>query len=244
MLTKLTDHIYISDFDSNNDRPRLAYINGGRFNIMIDAGNSPAHFELFMSDCKQFGLKEPDYILITHWHWDHVFGLAGTNIPAICSELTQEKLKQMQHWKRDNDSMQDRLTTGEDIEFCDANMRIEYPDCLTIKVRLADFTFTDELEIDCGGIRCVMKLIRNDHASDSCVIYIPEEKMLFLGDIISPDYHHGNPHYTSANFYSLWKTLMAYDFDYAIHGHTDVFNKQTLNNFFEDSIEMIKGSNI
>lgn len=148
----------------------------------------------------------------------------------------------MCQWKWDIPSMQERLINGEDIEFCDINMRIEYPDTSTINVRMADITFADELLIDCGGLSCVIKRIDNDHSIDSCIIYIPEHKTLFLGDIISPDYHHGSPHYTSEKFYSLWKELMTYDFDYAIHGHMDVLSKQALNDFFEESIKMIKES--
>ncbi len=243
MLTKLTNHIYISDFDSSNDRPRLAYVKGLSFNIMIDAGNSPAHFNSFMEECHTFGLDDPDYILLTHWHWDHVYGLALTQIPAICSVMTQNKLKEMKLWQWDDVSMKQRLVSGEDIEFCDLNIRIEYKDTHKIKVRSADITFVDELSIECGDITCIMKQVDNDHAMDSSIIYIPEEKVLFLGDIISPDYHHGDPHYTKAKFYALWKEILSYDFDYAIHGHTDVFNKQTLNEFFEESIKMIKESN-
>lgn len=213
MLKKLSNRIYISDFDSSNDRPRLGYIKGSRFNIMIDAGNSPAHFNQFIDECNTLGLSKPDYILLTHWHWDHVFGLADTTIPVICSTLTQVKLEEMSQWKWDDTSMKQRLINGDDIEFCDINMRIEYQDCTQIKVRKADIVFNDEIEIDCGDITCIMKMVDNDHAPDSCIIYIKEEKTLFLGDIISEDYHHGEAHYTNDKFKCMWKNIFAYDFD-------------------------------
>jgi hypothetical protein len=172
-----------------------------------------------------------------------VFGLADTTIPAICSSLTQVKLEEMSQWKWDDTSMKKRLIDGIDIEFCDINMRIEYQDCTRIKVRKANISFYDELEIDCGDITCIMKLVDNDHAPDSCVIYIKEEKTLFLGDIISEDYHHGEPHYTKDKFNRMWETLFSYDINYAIHGHTDIFTKQTLNDFYEESQNNIKVSN-
>ena len=92
MLTQITQSVYISDFDSSNDRPRLGYIKGSRYNVMIDAGNSPAHFNDFIQECTKIGLPLPDFILLTHWHWDHVYGLSATKIPTICSQLTQDKL--------------------------------------------------------------------------------------------------------------------------------------------------------
>lgn len=240
MLTQITPHIYISDFDSNNDRPRLGYIKGDTFNIMIDAGNSPAHFKSFINDCHLLNLKEPDYILLTHWHWDHVFGLSGSSIPAICSNLTQNKLIEMSHWKWDDASMKHRLVTGEDIEFCDLNIRIEYANPLDIRIRKGDILFDNQLTMDLGNITCVIKRINNDHANDSVVIFVPEEKVLFLGDIISPDYHHGEPHYTKQNFDNLSRELFTFDFEYAIHGHTEVFTRESLKQFFHEPEAHIK----
>lgn len=243
MLTQITPNIYISDFDSSNDRPRLGYIKGSRFNVMIDAGNSPAHFDSFHHDCQLLGLDEPDFILLTHWHWDHVFGLSRTSIPAICSTLTQEKLNEMSLWKWDDEAMNDRLITGEDIEFCDINMRIEYTNPMDIIVRKADLFFENELKIDLGDRTCILKRLDNDHAIDSVVIYVPEDKVLFLGDIISPDYHHGDPYYTKVKYDSLFKELFSFDFEYAVHGHTEVFTRESLRLFFLEPEVNIKESN-
>lgn len=242
MLTQITPNIYISDYDSSNDRPRLGYVKGSRYNVMIDAGNSPAHFKSFIDDCHSLGLKDPDYILLTHWHWDHVFGLSGTSIPAISSTLTQDKLKEMSHWKWDNESMNQRLITGEDIEFCDMNIRIEYANPLDIRVRKADISFESELRIDLGNQTCILKRLDNDHATDSVVIYLTEDKVLFLGDIISPDYHHGDPYYTKNKYDNLIKELFNFDFEYAIHGHTEVFTRESLHTFFLEPEVIIKES--
>lgn len=242
MLTQITPHIYISNFDSNNDRPRLGYIKGSKFNIMIDAGNSPTHYISFIHDCELLDLKEPDFILLTHWHWDHVFGLSGSSVPAICSKLTQDRLNEMSLWKWDNESMKQRLVTGEDIEFCDLNIRIEYENPLDIIVRKADILFDNQLIIDLGDRTCILKRIDNDHANDSVVIFIPEEKVLFLGDIISPDYHHGDAHYTKKHFDNLINELFTFDFKYAIHGHTEVFTRESLKQFFLEPEAYIKES--
>lgn len=243
MLTQITQSIYISDFDSSNDRPRLGYIKGSRYNVMIDSGNSPAHFNDFIQECTKIGLPLPDFILLTHWHWDHVYGLSATKIPTICSQLTQDKLIEMSHWKWDDESMRKRLETGEDIEFCDQNIRIEYTNPQTIQVRLADITFEDKRVIHLGDKECILQHIDNDHASDSIIIYVPEEKVIFLGDIISPDYHHGDMHYTSKKYNDLKESLFKYDFEYAIHGHTEVFNRDSLNQFFLEPECQIKESN-
>ncbi len=43
------------------------------------------------------------------------------------------------------------------------------------------------MELDLGEVTCVLKHVGGDHAHDSVVIYVKEEKILFLGDCIYAD---------------------------------------------------------
>ena len=42
---------------------------------MIDAGNSEEHAQLFLEMLKEQNVSNPDFVALTHWHWDHIFGL-------------------------------------------------------------------------------------------------------------------------------------------------------------------------
>ncbi len=174
MLHQITPNIYISDNEELNDRPRLGYIKGPKYAIMIDAGNSPAHAQLFLDELKKMDLKTPDFVVLTHWHWDHVYGLCHLDIPSICSAKTQAKLMEMRNWQWDPISMQARLIRGEDIEFCDSCIKVEYEDPKTIQVKTADIIFDTFLNIDLGGLTCLVLRVDNDHAQDSSIVFIPE----------------------------------------------------------------------
>ena len=41
---------------------------------MID-GNSEEHAQLFLEMLKEQNVSNPDFVALTHWHWDHIFGL-------------------------------------------------------------------------------------------------------------------------------------------------------------------------
>lgn len=50
---------------------------------MVDSGNSKNHVEAFNEAVRNEGLRTPEFIAITHWHWDHTFGMhavKGTTI--------------------------------------------------------------------------------------------------------------------------------------------------------------------
>lgn len=75
---KLTDNIFYSQWDSATDRPILGYIKGSNFSVMVDGGNSAVHVRDYLDGLNRLGLPVPKYCTITHWHWDHTFGIHET----------------------------------------------------------------------------------------------------------------------------------------------------------------------
>ena len=97
-MKKFNDYIYYMMHDDNNDEPYLFYIKGNRFSLQIDAGNSPKSYKQFEKLLEEEGLKKPDLLVLTHWHWDHTFGLTSAKCPVIASNKTQEYLKDVLTW--------------------------------------------------------------------------------------------------------------------------------------------------
>lgn len=227
-LTQISKHVYISDFEEYRDRPRLGYINGSQRAVLIDAGASKEHLFEVLDLIKKKGLHEPEVVILTHWHWDHVYGLHACDFPALCSDKTQLKLKEMADWKWDEASMAKRIKSGEDILFCDEHIRHEYSDLMQIKVVEADETFFDEYELDCGDVNLSIFEMETDHSDDSTFIYVKEDKVLFVGDAYSKDYHHGEPHYTKEKLNKLIEMIKKLDINLIIHGHDEVLKKEEL----------------
>ena len=83
--------------------------------------------------------------------------------------------------------MKKRLDTGVEIPFADIIMRKEYKNVEEIRVIPTTEDIDDQLEIDCGGITCQCIHLLSAHSDDLIIVYIPEEKVLFIGDIYGDD---------------------------------------------------------
>lgn len=179
-LKALTQRVYYTEHDSTTDRPCLGYVKGDKFSLMLDAGNSAAHVECFYDAVKQKGFPLPAFCGVTHFHWDHTFGMMATGIPCIACMHTQQKLEEMEQWGWQESDMQKRLQTGEETPFCDTHIRLEYPDRTKINVKTADMVFENRLSLYLGGVWAEFFRVISPHTNDSVVILV--DGVLFLGD--------------------------------------------------------------
>jgi glyoxylase-like metal-dependent hydrolase (beta-lactamase superfamily II) len=238
-LRKLSDRIYYLPHMSETDRPNLGYILGARCSLMVDAGNSAQHAKLFLEQLEEKGFPYPDYIVITHWHWDHTFGMHAVKAKTIAGRRTSEQLNKVAGWKWDNKSMLERLVTGEEIEFCDKNIRIEYSNPEEIVIRTPDITFDQRLVIDLGGITCELFPIINPHSEDSVAVFVPEERIVFLGDASGGDHYHNHGQYDKNKLLSFMDIIKELDFDTCVEGHDDAITKEQLLQYMQEELEKL-----
>jgi glyoxylase-like metal-dependent hydrolase (beta-lactamase superfamily II) len=206
---------------------------------MVDAGNSAKHADLFLTSLKEYGLPTPDYVAITHWHWDHTFGMHAVGASSIASQLTNKQLDAVSSWNWDDTSMSERLTTGEDIEFCDTHIRIEYPDRGSIVVKTADLVFDKHLHIDLGGITCELLHIGGPHSEDSVVVYLPEERIIFLGDASGGDFYHNQGKYGKDKLLGFINFIQETDFTTCVEGHDEPITKEQLLQYMLEELDKI-----
>ena len=193
MFKKLTNHIYVHPHDGYTDRPNIGLIVGEKYSLLYDAGNSAANVALLKSELAEQGLPEPDFVAVSHWHWDHTFGMHAWQVPTIAGRKTNEYLKRVKQWKWDDNSMEARVEKKEDIVFCNEMIKREYPDRSQIKVTTADIVFDERMTIDLGGgIVCELIHAKGPHSEDAVICYVPSDKFVFLGDSNGKDLY-GKP---------------------------------------------------
>ena len=218
-LKKISDRIYYLPAEERTDRPVLGYIRGICYSLAIDAGNSSNHVEKFYRELTESDLKLPDFTVITHWHWDHSFGMHAVSGNTVAGYQTNEKLAEVQKWEWTDEAMEKRLQSGEDIEMCDWCIRLEYPDRTKIKVVTVDIEFTGSITIDLGGVRCGIREFTSPHSSDSVLVHVPEERIVFIGDAESGDYYQNNGDYDKSKLGEMIKILEEIDVDIFVPGH-------------------------
>ena len=245
MFERISDNIYIRPYMHYTDRPNIGLICGSHRALLYDAGNSSDHAALLQRELKDGQLPFPDYIALSHWHWDHSFGAHGWDVPVIAGKATNDQLRSMTGWKWDDDSMDGRAQRGEDIVFCNEMIRREYPDRSKIRIVPADIVFEDRLTLDLGDLECELIHARGPHSRDSVICHIPSEKFLFLGDSNGKDLYGLPWHFDIEHEEDFLPTTMALpydknlvnaylrlldtlDFSHCIGGHGDLMTRDEL----------------
>lgn len=245
MFIKISEHTYYRPAEPYTDRPNVGFINGDRYSLLFEAGNSSENAEKLKTELFEQNLPYPDFVAVSHWHWDHSFGLFAWDSLKIDGRRTNEKLLEVSGWKWDDDSMRKRIETKEDIVFCSEMIKREYPDRSKIKVIGADIVFEEKMSIDLGGIYCELIHSKGPHSDDSVICYIPSEKILFLGDSNCKDLYgkqwdfdieHEEDFMENVAAIPYDKELVAeylelldtLDFEVCVSGHADILTRKEL----------------
>lgn len=219
-LNQLTDRIYYLEHDPEVDRPMLAYLKGDRFSLAVDAGYSASHVQDFYRAIEAERLSRPDFTVITHWHYDHTFGMHAINGISIAHDRTNRFLEDQQ--KQAEDPGYIEIIKAEDVHFGK-----EYCGQDKLTIVLSDVSFSDRLTLDLGGITAQIFHTVSPHSEDSVCLYVPEEKVLFLGDSTSEDFFNGG-NMDKEKLRSLVRMIQSTDCVYCILGHCEPLAKEDL----------------
>jgi glyoxylase-like metal-dependent hydrolase (beta-lactamase superfamily II) len=234
MLKKLANRVFYMPHYSETDRPALGLICGDNFSLIVDSGNSPAHAKDFLDLVEKMDIAPVKLLAITHWHWDHIFGMKTMGLLTISHEETKEKIEYLKTLKWDNASLDSRVETGEEIEFCRDMIKREMPAREYLELKAPDMTFHTKIEIDLGGVTCVVEHVGGVHSRDSSIIFVPDEKVMFLGDCIYQDFYSGEWSYDQNELNNLLDKIKKYDADYYVTGHQDPKTHAEMWSFLDD----------
>ena len=241
-LRQFSSRVYYTPGEERTDRPWLFYLRGDRASLAVDAGNSPAHVRDFYAALTEAGLPLPRYTVITHWHWDHTFGISEAQGTVIAGRLTNAKLREVADWVWTREAMEQRLKTGEDILFCHTRIPEEYPDLSEIRVVPAPVTLDGTLELDLGGLTCRVFAHDSTHSRDSVFIHAPEAGVLALGDAWCGDFYGLDGAYDPERTAAFLTFLRELDFQTALFGHDEPMTKAAVLEILETELENLKSN--
>ena len=139
--------------------------------VVIDALGSPILATRLLAEIKKITTLPVTHVILTHYHADHIYGLqvfkaAGARILAhakardyIGSEGARTRLDASRH---------------ELAPWIDA----------TTQVVPADQWLDGPLDLTLGGTRLQIKPMGPSHTPEDLVVYLPEEGVLFAGDLV------------------------------------------------------------
>ena len=173
-LRKIGPHTWVYLFDSIKDRPNLGYIKGTNMALAVDAGHSSSHVMDFYDALEKEMLPLPDITVITHWHWDHTFGMHAVHGKTMARPETNTQLKRIQQEMRDDQGYAKRFINS------DVCIRREYAGGVPLKVVSAQEEVTENICIDLGGVHAQICYAESPHTEDALLIYVPEDRVVLL----------------------------------------------------------------
>ena len=234
MLNKLSDTIFYLPNQDDKDRPTLGLVCGDQYSLIIDSGNSTKHALDFLVEIEKLNVPPVKYMVITHAHWDHFLGMNEIDATIIVNRLTNEMLKKWRNYTFDDDSLHEYVANNEISSMCMEIIQSEIPNRDSFQLRSPDVIFEDSLTIDLGNKLCIIERIKATHTDDSTVVYIPDEKVIFLGDCPYGKTTNSLHHYRQSLLLPMIDDIQKYDAEGFLLGHESICDLNEMNIFWEE----------
>ncbi|MBF0107575.1 MAG: MBL fold metallo-hydrolase [Magnetococcales bacterium] len=183
--------------------------------LVVDTLISAREGERFVADIRKVTDKPILFVVNTHTHLDHAFGnivFARMGATLISHEAEQATL----------------ATKGSEMLKNTGVYGLKPEDMAGTEIVVPRLSFNGQMSVDLGGVTVRLIHLGPSHTSGSSVVYIPESKILFAGDILFTDFH---PYLADADFDGWSKTLdqlMAMEVERIIPGHGPLSTKKDL----------------
>ena len=207
--------------NARTDRPSLAHVRGTNGSVLLDIGASPQHTQSFLNSPLLEGAPPLIAAVLTHWHWDHGFGGSALEVPIVAQRQTHLEMLRQSGLDWSDAALDERVAEGSEIAFCRDYLRLELPDRSDLRVVVPQIIFDSGLTLDLGGVTCEVHHVGGDHSSDSSVMWVAEERLLFLGDCLYQRLYAPTPHYTPSGLQNLLNRLEQFEPALVVLGHEE-----------------------
>lgn len=217
-LIKVTGSVY-AYADVKGASPQNSFganagiIIGQDFLVAVDSLISSREAKRFIKDINKISKKPVKFLINTHYHLDHSLGN---------SEFAQLGAIIIAH-DNDRENMQ---KAGEGMLQYAKQSGLSDQDLKGTKLAYPTLTFPDRVTLNLGNNKIEIIFIGPSHTTGSVLVFIPQEKVLFAGDLLFTDFH---PFLGEANIEGWIKVLdyiMAMDVDKIIPGHGPISSKK------------------
>ncbi|MDD2903995.1 MAG: MBL fold metallo-hydrolase [Syntrophales bacterium] len=217
-LQKITGSIYAytdakTASAKNSFGANAGIIIGQDYIVAVDSLMSAREAQRFIKDIRKISKKPIKFLINTHYHLDHSLGnseFAKLGAIIIAQENDKENMEKngagmLEYAKKNGLSDKDLQGT-----------KVVYP-TLTFKERVTLYLGNNKVEVIYPG---------PSHTSGSVLVYVPQEKVLFTGDILFTNFHPFMGNADIPGWIKVLDQVMAMDVAKIIPGHGPVSGKK------------------
>jgi len=212
--------------------------------IVFDTFNTQQASEDLKLIAEKITNQTVTWVVNSHWHGDHIRGnQTFKDSVIISSQITHSKIRDIhpsRFSKQKNDiqglkdyiqSLKDQLNQTNDIKIqYQINSLSELKDSLpTLELVLPNQTFNNEITLQ-GTERCAkLFTLGGGHSFCDAMLYIPDEKVIFMGDLLFVNCHptffeESDP----VNWSKILKKVERLEIDVAVPGHGPTGTKKDI----------------
>jgi cyclase len=232
--------------------------------VLIDAGISTLLTAKYKNTIKKIFLQDDyKYVINTHGHYDHIGGNSiFSQAKVVGHENCQKEISE--RWTNPEKSMMSLYKIVEDYEqklqqsvpntsewYGIFTQKIRYMSAYLdvknhISVKLPDITFSDSMKLDLGDTTFEMIYFGKFHSNSDIVIFVPEIRMIFIGDLFSK---YGRPSIIDSSITDVVKYMRPISWignrinniEKVIDGHGQILSIDDLKNFINNIINKYPG---
>jgi cyclase len=231
-LHRVADHVYAyMQPDGSWGLNNLGVVIGKGRSLLIDAATDIPRTRAVLAALQQAepGSAHVDTVLFTHWHLDHVWGaslfpaeqrIVATKTVAqyLRDYPTQALLQYLLDQKGDAKKLID-LFMGDKFDF------------RGLKAVYASEEFERQLDLDIDGVRVDVRETQPSHTLSDSVVFMPQEGVVHLGDLLSAGRHWILQYPSSANLIATCDLLISFRADVYIPGHGPLLDVEDIRSF-------------
>jgi len=231
--------------------------------LIVDSHSKPSAAKALVKQIRRISQNPVRYVINTHFHYDHARGNQAfrsgfpNEVTLISSEQTRKDLigietsrlkKEVadlpgivaqleQDWAKESDAERKRKL-GDSLD----QARVYYQELKTVEIVLPGVTFDRTLTLHKKDREIVLLFLGRGHTGGDIVVYLPRERVLATGDLVTawvPGMNDGYPN----EWITTLNEISKLEIENVIVGHGKVSGKRVIEvqrNFLDEFIGAIR----
>jgi cyclase len=216
--------------------------------LVFDSLSTPSAGKELRRQAESLTGKKVKYLINSHYHGDHVFGnqvffdttiISTYETQKLCNEKNniedlENEEKEMKQYllqlKNQIDSTEDNILKAS-LNNQYQEMSKVLDDLSQLQIVLPSLLFEEKLTINGADRMVELYCLGGGHSPSDTFMYLPKEKIAFMGDIATEDLH--VPIDNPVEFLSILQQVKQMDIDTIVPGHGSVTNMALCNTLID-----------